>query len=264
MKEIASLNNAVVKAVCELKQKKYRERENCFVVEGMRAVEEAVSYAFVQKIFALADKNNARLQQLLASAEAKQIELYAVTEAVMKKMSDTEAPQGVLAVCEKPQGVVVSGGDVLVLDRVADPGNVGTLIRTAEAAGMAGVILLAGCADAYAPKTVRSTMGSLLRVPVLSDVPEADFIGWCKKNGYEIMVTCLDGAQDLYRTDFAAHTAIVVGSEAYGASEGLKQAAAKRVFIPMQGRAESLNAAMAGGIVMFEALRRRLATKQAL
>ena len=104
-------------------------------------------------------------------------------------------------------------------------------------------------------------MGSLLRVPVLADVPEADFTGWAKENGYEIMVTCLDGAQDLYKTAFAPRTAIVVGSEAYGASEGLKAAAAKRVFIPMQGKAESLNAAMAGGIVMFEALRRRLATK---
>ena len=117
MKEIASLNNAVVKAVSELKQKKYRERENCFVVEGLRAVEEAVSYAKVRKIFAVADKNNARLQKLLADAEAKVIELYSVTEAVMKKMSDTEAPQGVLAVCEKPHGVNISGGDVLVLDR---------------------------------------------------------------------------------------------------------------------------------------------------
>ena len=126
-------------------------------------------------------------------------------------------------------------GDVLVLDRVADPGNVGTLIRTAEAAGMAGVVLLAGCADAYAPKTVRSTMGSLLRVPVLADVTEADFITWAKENGYEIMVTCLDGAQDLYKTAFAPRTAIVVGSEAYGASKALKAAATKRVFIPMQG-----------------------------
>ena len=261
MKEITSFGNAVVKDVCNLKQKKYRERGNCFVVEGLRAVEEAVRYADVQKIFAVPDAANNRLAQLLADAEAKGIELYSVTEAVMKKMSDTEAPQGVLAVCEKPQGVNISGGDMLVLDRVADPGNVGTLIRTAEAAGMAGVILLAGCADAYAPKTVRSTMGSLLRVPVLADVPEADFIGWAKENGYEIMVTCLDGAQDLYKTAFAPRTAIVVGSEAYGASEGLKAAAAKRVFIPMQGKAESLNAAMAGGIVMFEALRRRLATK---
>lgn len=176
-------------------------------------------------------------------------------------MSDTEAPQGVLAVCSKPQGFIVADGTVLVLDRVADPGNVGTLIRTAEAAGIAAVVLLAGCADAYAPKTVRSTMGSLLRMPVVCDMPEAEFTGWAHKNNYEIMVTCLDGAQNLYEAEFGARTAIVVGSEAYGASESLKAAAAKRVFIPMQGRAESLNAAVAGGIVMFEAMRRRLATK---
>ncbi len=264
MKEIASLNNAVVKAVAELKQKKYRERANSFVVEGLRAVEEAVKYADVRSIFAVPEKENTRMSQILADAEDKGIDLYAVTEAVMRKISDTEVPQGILAVCTKPQGIIVRSGDILVLDRVADPGNAGTLIRAAEAAGMAGVILLAGCADAYAPKTVRSTMGSLLRVPVITGMTEDDFIEWCRKSGYEIMVTCLDGAQDLYRTDFAERTAIVVGSEAYGASEALKQVAAKRVFIPMQGSAESLNAAMAGGIVMFEALRRRLATKQAL
>lgn len=261
MKEITSLNNAVVKDVSNLKQKKYRERTNSFVVEGLRAVEEAVHYATVQKIFAVADSANARLAQLLADAAAKNIELYTVTESVMKKLSDTEAPQGVLAVCAKPQGFIGADGPLLVLDRVADPGNVGTLIRTAEAAGMAAVILLAGCADAYAPKTVRSTMGSLLRMPVLCDVPEAEFISLSRKNGYEIMATCLDGAENLYEADFGSRAAIVVGSEAYGASESLKAAAAKRVYIPMQGRAESLNAAVAGGIVMFEAMRRRLATK---
>ena len=255
MKEITSPGNAVVKDVCNLKQKKYRERSGSFVVEGLRAVEEAVRYAAVQKIFAVPDAANTRL------AQAKNIELYSVTEQVMKKMSDTEAPQGVLAVCSKPQGFIVADGTVLVLDRVADPGNVGTLIRTAEAAGIAAVVLLAGCADAYAPKTVRSTMGSLLRMPVLCDMPEDEFTGWAHKNNYEIMVTCLDGAQNLYEAEFGARTAIVVGSEAYGASESLKAAAAKRVFIPMQGRAESLNAAVAGGIVMFEAMRRRLATK---
>lgn len=261
MKEITSLNNAVVKDVCNLKQKKYRERTGCFVVEGLRAVEEAVRYADVQKIFAVADNSNDRQSQLLADAEAKNIELYSVTDAVMKKLSDTEAPQGVLAVCAKPQGFIGADGSVLVLDRVADPGNVGTLIRTAEAAGMAAVILLAGCADAYAPKTVRSTMGSLLRMPVLCDVPEAEFISLAQKNGYEIVVTCLDGAENLYEANLSARAAIVVGSEAYGASEGLKAAAAQKVYIPMQGKAESLNAAVAGGIVMFEAMRRRLATK---
>ena len=105
MKEITSLGNAVVKDVCNLKQKKYRERGNCFVVEGLRAVEEAVRYADVQKIFAVPDAANTRLAQLLADAAAKNIELYSVTEQVMKKMSDTEAPQGVLAVCSKPQGL---------------------------------------------------------------------------------------------------------------------------------------------------------------
>ena len=136
------------------------------MIEGLGAVDAAVWYAAGQKVGAVPENANTRLAQLLEDADAKNIELYSVTEQVMKKMSDTEAPQGVWAVCSKPQGFIVADGTVLVLDRVADPGNVGTLIRTAEAAGIAAVVLLAGCADAYAPKPVRSTMGPLLRRPV--------------------------------------------------------------------------------------------------
>lgn len=147
---------------------------------------------------------------------------------------------------------------LLVLDRVTDPGNIGTMLRTADAAGVGGLLLLNGCADIYAPKTVRASMGSLFHLPVLSGLGEELLVQAARKAGYELLVTCLDGADNLYKADLQGRLAFVMGNEANGVSDALLAAADKRVFIPMQGRAESLNVAMAAGIVMFEALRQRL------
>ncbi len=261
MEIITSLKNPTVKAVCDLKQKKHRLEQKCFIAEGVRIVEEAVRYARVASIFVTdSAAGEERVQAALTLAAEKGIALYSVTDAVMKKMSDTETPQGILAVCRQADAgldsIAAASAPLLVLDRIADPGNLGTLIRTAEAAGMGGIVLLEGCADAFAPKTVRATMGSLLRMKLITDVNEGNFVKWAKANGYEIAVTCLDGAQSLYNADLSGRTAIVIGSEAYGASDTLKRAAARRIFIPMCGCAESLNAAVAGGIVMFECRRR--------
>ena len=147
---------------------------------------------------------------------------------------------------------------LLVLDRVGDPGNIGTMLRTADAAGIGGLVLLKGCADIYAPKTVRSSMVSLFHIPVLSGVSEQEFVSTAKKAGYDLLVTCLDGADNLYKADLSGRIAFVMGNEAGGVSETLLEKADKRVYIPMAGRAESLNVAMAAGIVMFEALRRKV------
>ena len=147
---------------------------------------------------------------------------------------------------------------LLVLDRVGDPGNVGTMLRTADAAGIGGLVLLKGSVDIYAPKTVRSSMGSLFHVPVVAGISEADFIQEAHNAGYELLVTCLDGADSLYKADLHGRLAFVMGNEANGVSAGLLAVADKRVYIPMAGRAESLNVAMAAGIVMFEALRQSL------
>ena len=255
MKELSSVSNPIVKAAAELKQKKYRTEQQAFLVEGMRSVEEAVNCGIVKQLFVLKGTKTASARQaaIIAAAAAEGVELYEVTEPVMKKIADTETPQALTA--------VVAGGIVLVLDRIGDPGNLGTMIRTADAAGISGVVLLAGCTDIFAPKAVRSTMGSLLHIPVAEGICEADFISWARKNGYEITVTCLENADSLYQTDLQGPVAVVVGSEAEGVSDGLLEAAVKKVFIPMEGQAESLNAAVAAGIVMFECLRQRLAGK---
>lgn len=259
--EITGLQNPLVKAAAELKQKKYRQQHSLFLAEGLRTVEEAVRYGKVQRIFYTAIDDE-RTRSVLEEAAAQQVELICVSENVMKKIADTETPQGVIAVCEQQKNtlekLLADGKMLLVLDRVGDPGNIGTMLRTADAAGLGGIVLLKGSADIYAPKTVRASMGSLFHVPVIAGLSEEDFVSKARKAGYELLVTCLDGADNLYKADLRGRLAFVMGNEANGVSETLLKAADKRVFIPMQGRAESLNVAMAAGIVMFEALRQRL------
>ena len=259
--ELTGLQNPMVKAAAELKQKKYRQQQGLFLAEGLRTVEEAVRYGAVQSIFYTAIEDD-RTRAVLEEAAAKQIKLVCVSDKVLKKIADTDPPQGIIAVCEmrskRLDDFLASGKMLLVLDRVTDPGNIGTMLRTADAAGVGGLLLLQGCADIYAPKTVRASMGSLFHLPVLSGLSEELLVQAARKAGYELLVTCLDGADNLYKADLQGRLAFVMGNEANGVSPALLAAADKRVFIPMQGRAESLNVAMAAGIVMFEALRQKL------
>ena len=259
--ELTGLQNPVVKAAAELKQKKYRTQNGLYLAEGLRTAEEAVAYKAVESLFYVATDDD-RTMRLLEDAAMQNIKLVCVNENVMKKIADTETPQGIIAVCKmrqpKLENLLASGKMLLVLDRVGDPGNIGTMLRTADAAGIGGLVLLKGCADIYAPKTVRSSMGSLFHIPVLSGVSEQEFVSAAKKAGYDLLVTCLDGADNLYKADLSGRIAFVMGNEAGGVSETLLEKADKRVYIPMAGRAESLNVAMAAGIVMFESLRRKV------
>ena len=259
--ELTGLQNPVVKAAAELKQKKYRTQNGLYLAEGLRTAEEAVAYKAVETLFYVATDDD-RTMRLLEDAAIQNIKLVCVNENVMKKIADTETPQGIIAVCKmrqpKLETLLAGGKMLLVLDRVGDPGNIGTMLRTADAAGIGGLVLLKGCADIYAPKTVRSSMGSLFHIPVLSGVSEQEFVSAAKKAGYDLLVTCLDGADNLYKADLSGRIAFVMGNEAGGVSETLLEKADKRVYIPMAGRAESLNVAMAAGIVMFEALRRKV------
>ena len=259
--ELTGLQNPVVKAAAELKQKKYRTQNGLYLAEGLRTAEEAVAYKAVETLFYVATDDD-RTMRLLEDAAMQNIKLVCVNENVMKKIADTETPQGIIAVCKmrqpKLENLLASGKMLLVLDRVGDPGNIGTMLRTADAAGIGGLVLLKGCADIYAPKTVRSSMGSLFHIPVLSGVSEQEFVSAAKKAGYDLLVTCLDGADNIYKADLSGRIAFVMGNEAGGVSETLLEKADKRVYIPMAGRAESLNVAMAAGIVMFEALRRNV------
>ena len=293
MELITSVNNQRVKEVANLKQKKYRTESGTFFAEGLRAVEEAVQYADVTELFYT---EAGRLDEVLKAAgnvpadtkeksgnmnnvnhnnagtakkrnEASNgIRMYQVDEKVMAKLSDTKAPQGVLAVIRTPEqnlrqlrpGTASdNNAPVIILDRVQDPGNLGTIIRTADAVGALGLILLEGCVDAYSPKVVRASMGSLFHLPVVQDVTAEEALTWCYRNGYEPAATALKNAQNVYKADISKKMAFLFGNEANGVAEELQAAAETRFFIPMAGLAESMNVAMAAGIILFEGLRQR-------
>lgn len=295
MELITSVNNQRVKEVANLKQKKYRTESGTFFAEGLRAVQEAVQYADVTELF-YTEAEAGRLDVVLKAAgnvpadtkeksenkknannnnagtakkrneAANGIRMYQVDEKVMAKLSDTKAPQGVLAVIRTPEqnlrqlrpGTASdNNAPVIILDRVQDPGNLGTIIRTVDAVGALGLILLEGCVDAYSPKVVRASMGSLFHLPVVQDVTAEEALTWCYRNGYEPAATALKNAQNVYKADISKKMAFLFGNEANGVAEELQAAAETRLFIPMAGLAESMNVAMAAGIILFEGLRQR-------
>lgn len=266
MEVISGINNPRVKAAADLKQKKYREEKSLFLVEGLRAVEEAVVYGdTISLFFTLAESE--RQKKLLQQAEEKGVELYQADDKIMHKICDTKTPQGVVAVVRMPKNDVnrlhLSAGKqennfpVVILDRVQDPGNLGTIIRTADAAGALGVILLAGSVDAYSPKVVRASMGSIFHLPLVQGIEPEDALTWCMRHGYTTAAASLTAAEELYKVDLSRKMAFILGNEANGVSSELQAASDKRLSIPMQGLAESMNVAMAAGVILFESLRQR-------
>ena len=275
MEMITSVNNARIKDAANLKQKKFRTESGALIAEGLRAVEEAVRYGTVTDLFFTAAEGD-RLDTVKKAAEEKGARLFQVDDKVMAKLSDTKTPQGLLAVVRMPAyslrqlqpGALPKQIDaaapetdnnapVVILDRIQDPGNLGTIIRTADAVGALGIILLEGCADAYSPKVVRASMGSLFHVPVVQEVTPEEALTWCYRNGYEPAATAMQGAANLYKADLSRKMAFILGNEANGVSEELQAAAETRLFIPMAGLAESMIVAMAAGIILFEGLRQR-------
>ena len=265
MEIITSVNNQRVKDVANLKQKKYRTETGAFFAEGLRAVIEAVQFADLSELFFIKTEEN-KLTEIIKTAEEKGVRLYCVDEKVMAKLSDTKTPQGVLALIKMPEDSLQklnpgtssdNNAPVIILDRVQDPGNLGTIIRTADAVGALGMILLEGCVDAFSPKVVRASMGSLFHLPVIQDVFPEEALTWCYRHGYEPAATALKNAQNMYKADLSKKMAFIFGNEANGVAEELQAAAETRLFIPMAGQAESMNVAMAAGIILFEGLRQR-------
>ena len=263
MKELSSVSNPIVKAAAELKQKKYRTEQQAFLVEGMRSVEEAVNCGIVKQLFVLKGTKTASARQtaIIAAAAAEGVELYEVTEPVMKKIADTETPQALTAVVARQSAALeelaAAGGIVLVLDRIGDPGNLGTMIRTGEGAGIAGVILSKDTVDLYNPKTIRSTMGSIYRVPHVISESLMETVEELKQKGVYVIATHLRGVKEYQELEYDGWTGVLIGNEGNGLSEALVDLADELVRIPMEGSVESLNAAIAAALFMYEMKRKR-------
>ena len=277
LSEITSATNPKIKAIKKLEQKRQRDKEGRFVIEGFHLVEEAI-------------KHNAEIEMILYSDKADQtqlegiqkslmknagnlpasIEMIAITESILTTLSQTPAPQGIIAILKQPEQslseVIDNAGidtalstlansralpHLLLLDNVQDPGNVGTMIRTAEAAGFKAIILGEGSADLYNDKTIRATQGALFQLPIIRG-NLTSLLQEIHNVGYDSWVTTLEEAsfyQDLPKPEKCA---LIMGNEGQGVDPKLLQLATTKVKIPMLGQSESLNVGIAAGILLYD------------
>lgn len=263
---ISSAANKLIKEIASLKQRKYRDKLGMFVAEGVRLVEECgtTNWPIAMCIYTEEAAKHARTQAVIERLSAENCRMISVSEEVYHKISDTDQPQGIMAIIKKRQFSIdqlVTANNkpplLVVLDGIQDPGNVGTIIRTADAAGCTGVIALKGSADIFAGKTVRATMGSLFHLPIMEGLSHAELIFTCKQAGIKLLATCLQQSEEYYRADFTCPAAVVLGNEGQGITPELIDAADSRLIIPLIGQAESLNVAVAAGIILYEAVRQR-------
>jgi len=188
---------------------------------------------------------------------------HEVSEHVFRALSDRTEPQGIAAIADRPHTRLVdmspsADGVLLALEDIRDPGNLGTVIRTADAAGADGVVVIGRCVDPYDPKVVRATMGSIFHVPVAEADDAAQLIDWARAHGVRTYAASTRGEQTHFATPFAGRTAFLIGNEARGLSAAALESADAIVRIPMPGRAESLNAATAASILVYEVVRQRM------
>lgn len=246
MEHITSLKNPKVAAWKALKDRKGRRESGCFLVEGRKMVEEALASAF--------DVETVLVQEDMELPDGLTMPVYELPAHVLAAVCDTKTPQGIAAVVRMKEQSAL-GKHIVVLDGVQDPGNVGTIIRTADAAGLDGVLLSTQCADVFSPKVLRATMGSIFRMNLRTTDDLPGELTKLREKGYSILSSQLDGTPFYERQDVAERFALVIGNEGNGVSEQVQQTATHRVRLPMRGGAESLNAAIAAAIMMYELMR---------
>ena len=253
---ITSTHNSKIQMVRGLlgRSKERRETE-AFVAEGVRLVEEALKAEWPFRFVLAGERLSGRGRELVAELQARGVETEIVADNLMQSVGETENPQGILAVLDQwrlpiPQSISFA----LILDQIRDPGNLGTLLRTAAAVGVQAVLLPPESADAFAPKVVRAGMGAHFRLAVHA-------LTWeeirTTTQGLKIHLADMEGELSCWQADLRSPLALIVGGEAAGASQPARELATGRVSIPMPGKSESLNAAVAGAILMFEVLRQR-------
>jgi TrmH family RNA methyltransferase len=261
---ISSLHNKRVARAVRLKKRAMREKDRSFLVEGAQGVTEAIaSGSDVREVFTSPDTGE-RLESVVATAEKAGIPIRPVSVEVMAHLTSTVTPQGVVAVSQfvdVPLAAIneVPQGFLPVLVEVRDPGNAGTILRSADASGASGVVFTTSSVDVYNPKTVRATAGSLFHLPLVREVGVEEAVSSLRERGFTILAADADGATSVYEADLDRATAVLFGNESRGLSDSALALVDDTVRVPISGRAESLNLAAAATLVLFEAARQRAA-----
>ncbi|MBR1736429.1 MAG: RNA methyltransferase [Firmicutes bacterium] len=256
---IESSSNKIYKQINALKTKKERDKSNLFILEGVRLISEIpksynISYYALSQSFL--DKNDT--SSLLDNAPA-----YILSDKLFSKLSETVTPQGIFAAVQKKEyslndAIKSTFPFLVILENISDPGNLGTIIRTADAAGADAVLLSKGCVDLYNPKVIRSTMGSVFHLPVVTDLDLTEAIDFLHKNNVSVYAAHLKAKNYPYSYDFTKSTAILIGNEANGLTDNITSLSDNAVKLPMIGSAESMNASVACSILLYEVVRQRL------
>jgi TrmH family RNA methyltransferase len=248
LKHIESVKNNKVKQWKKLHKKKEREQSGTFLIEGFHLIEEALKMDNLVEEIILSEDRSIPKEWNLNNAEL----IYAVPD-VLKAISETETPQGIAAICRIPKNEqyhIESYQKILLLDNVQDPGNVGTMIRTADAAGMDLVILGDGCADLYSSKVIRSTQGSIFHMPILRG-NLTTYIQQYKEKDIPVYGTSLQNGVPFQQTTPSESFALILGNEGKGMAEEHLQLTDQNLYIPIHGQSESLNVGVAAGILMY-------------
>lgn len=263
MEIITSLQNKWVVEAKKLQQKKYREAQGLFLVEGLRLTEEAlkqgeITQVFYHEMLASTERGAALLKGL--SGKARQ--LFQVSSKVLAALAETQTPQGIVAVVRKevtvlkdfqPQGC----GPLVLLDGLQEPGNLGTIIRTLWAGGGEGLLCLEGTADPYNSKSVRASMGGIFAMPILLNLKWDKIYTWARQQGYLLVAGDVDQAIDYRLVPWQPKTILCIGNEGRGFSQISSDAKLIRAKLPLTAGAESLNAAVAAGILLYETIRNK-------
>lgn len=261
MQVITSKDNDVIKNIRKLKDKKYREIENKYIVEGIKLIEEAIEEkAKIDTVVVCEDCiENHTIEQKLLYEIAKYNCVY-VSEKVFNAVTEVTNPQGILAVVNKENKESDINYDedvIVVLDGIQDPGNLGTILRTVDSVGLHQIVVSDKTADAYNPKVVRSTMGAIYRVKVIVSNNLVKTLKEIKKHKFKVLATSLDTEENMYDVDYNKKV-IVIGNEANGVSKEILEIADQKIKIPMLGKTESLNASVATSVILYEYVRQKL------
>lgn len=251
---IESKDNSLYKEVKKLKERKGRNKSSKYIIEGFRLIEEAFK-AGISVEYIFFSGNEEKLNEYVGEF-ASGMKIYKLRDDLLRELCSTEKPQGIVAVVGmKKVDMNFEGSFYLLCDKLQDPGNLGTIIRTAHAAGVDGIILTKGTVDIYNDKTIRSTMGSLFHVPIIYDDDTNSITKSLIEKGFSLLATSLDGDKDFFKEDLTGKIIISVGNEGNGVSEEIYNLSNKKVKVPMPGGAESLNVAIATSIILYEKVR---------
>ncbi len=263
-KPITSKDNSVIKNLRSLSDPKHRKKEHAYLIEGVKMVEEALRDNLgVKMVIAAPSLVQHHGKGVLKLAESGSVDILWISEKLMDAISESKTPQPVMAVVwmkehSEDKLFAHSSGLIIVAHQLQDPGNLGTIIRTAGAVGAAGIALTPNTADPYSAKAVRASMGSILRLPVVRIGDVTAFIKICARKGFQTVATVLTGDKTHYDIDFKKPTVVILGQEGAGLSRDIMADVDLCVRIPMAETIDSLNVATSAAVILYEAMRQRI------